>query len=89
MSTAAALPPGVQPVDVEGLLALDAQGWSALGSMLLGVAAVAGGRWAFYNYHQTRRYEEQPRSTAGVARVRPPNPGRGDILPGATSMGVV
>jgi gamma-glutamylcyclotransferase (GGCT)/AIG2-like uncharacterized protein YtfP len=39
------------------LLGLAAQGWSALGSMLLGVGAVLGGFWALYNYHRTRRYE--------------------------------
>jgi gamma-glutamylcyclotransferase (GGCT)/AIG2-like uncharacterized protein YtfP len=47
----------MQPVSVATLLGLNTQGWSALGSMLLGVGAVLGGLWALYNYHRTRRYE--------------------------------
>jgi gamma-glutamylcyclotransferase (GGCT)/AIG2-like uncharacterized protein YtfP len=40
-----------------GFLGLNAQDWYALGTMLLGVAAVAGGGWAIHNYRMARRAE--------------------------------
>ena len=47
----------MQPVLLEGPQAFDAQSWSAVGSIVLGLGAVFGGFWALYNYRRTRRYE--------------------------------
>lgn len=38
-------------------LGMSAEGWYALGQMLLGAGAIVAGFWAFYNYHRTRRME--------------------------------
>jgi gamma-glutamylcyclotransferase (GGCT)/AIG2-like uncharacterized protein YtfP len=47
----------VYAIPPTAFLGLDADAWSALGHMLLGIGAVIGGGWAIYNYRQSRRYE--------------------------------
>ncbi len=38
-------------------LGMSAEGWYALGQMMLGVGALVGGAWALFNYQRSRRFE--------------------------------